>query len=118
MWRVLVVEDDALQADLVCDLLLAEDMEPIGPAATAEAAISLLDATSLDAGVLDIRLQNGLCFDVARTMIERRIPFLFLTGSAGEVVPTDFRAVPLLHKPCESATLFEALRKILPLQQQ
>lgn len=117
MWRVLVVEDDALQAEYVSDLLVEEGMEPIGPAATSEAALGLLDTASVDAAILDIRLLNGLCFEVARTLMARRIPFLFLTGSAREVLPTEFRTAPLLHKPCEPATLFDVLRAMLPSRQ-
>lgn len=116
MWRVLVVEDDLLQGEYVCDLLVEAGMEPIGPAPTVAAALSLLDTTTVDAAILDIRLPNGLCFDVARTLFERHIPFLFLTGSIREVLPAELRAVPLLHKPCEPATLLEVLRDILPVQ--
>jgi hypothetical protein len=34
-------------------------MEPLGPVATADAAVELLDTTTVDAAILDIRLQNG-----------------------------------------------------------
>ena len=68
----------------------------------------------MDAAILDIRLLNGLCFELAHTLVERRIPFLFLTGSVGEVMPAEFRTVPLLLKPCEPAELLEVLRGILP----
>ena len=114
MWRVLVVEDDLLQGDDVCDLLLAEGMEPLGPAASVEAARELLDMTTVDAAILDIRLQNGLGFEIARSLRERRVPFLFLTGSVREVMPAEFQAVPLLHKPCAPQRLLETLRGVLP----
>ena len=116
MWRVLVVEDDLLQGEDVCDLLLAEGMEPLGPAAGAEAARELLDTTTVDAAILDIRLQNGLGFEIARSLRERRVPFLFLTGSIREVLPAEFQAVPLLPKPCAPQQLLEVLRDLLPAQ--
>jgi DNA-binding response OmpR family regulator len=116
MWRVLVVEDDALQAEHVCDLLVEEGMEPVGPAPTSEAALSLLDTVSVDAAILDVRLRSGLCFEIARTLMARRVPFLFLTGSLREVLPTEFRSVPLLQKPCEPGALFNMLRTMLPSQ--
>jgi hypothetical protein len=37
-------------------------MEPVGPVASAEAARQLLETMPVDAGILDIRLQGGLCF--------------------------------------------------------
>ena len=116
MWRVLVVEDDVLQAEHICDLLVGEGMEPLGPMPDVEAALRVLDTTTVDGAILDIRLHNGLCFDVARTLTARHIPFLLLTGSPQVVLPAEFRAVPVLHKPFEPATLFALLRRVLPAQ--
>ena len=115
MWRVLVVEDDLLQGEHVCDLLVEEGMEPIGPAPAVEDALKLLDTTGVDAAIPDIGLRNGLCFDVAHTLITRHVPFLFLTGSRRQVLPANFRGVPVVHKPCEPATLLKVLRGILPV---
>ena len=112
-WRVLVVEDDCLQADWLCELLEGEGIEPVGPAADAKAAERLLDTMSVDAGILDIRLNEGLAFDVARTLADRGIPFLFLTGSTGEVIPTKFQGVPLIYKPAEPPVILELLRTLL-----
>jgi DNA-binding response OmpR family regulator len=119
MWdtsRVLVLEDDFLQGEHVCDLLLGEGLEPLGPVATAEAAIELLDTTTVDAAILDIRLKNGLCFRVARALAQKQIPFLFLTGSVQEVVPTEFLAIPLILKPFDAQRLFQLLGELLPAQ--
>ena len=113
MWRVLVVEDDSLQADWLCDLLEGEGMEPVGPAPGAKAALELLDTMPVDAGILDIRLQDRLCFDVARMLGERGVPFLFLTGSVGDVLPKEFQDVPLLRKPAEPSVLIDLLRSLL-----
>lgn len=113
-WRVLVLEDDVLQGEHVCDLLLGEGMEPLGPVATAEAAVELLDTTTVDAAILDIRLQNGLCFKVARALMQKQIPFIFLTGSVQEVIPAEFRSVPVLLKPFDAQRLFELLCDLLP----
>ena len=113
MQRVLVVEDDYLQADWVCDLLETEGLEPVGPAADAKAAHRLLDTVSVDAAILDVRLQEGLGFKVAQTLMQREIPFLFLTGATEHVLPKDFQAVPLLYKPAEPRVLLELLRTLL-----
>ena len=85
----------------------------VGPVAESMAAESLLETMSVDAGILDIRLQDGLCFRVARTLKERRIPFFFLTGSTGEVLPEQLRAVPTLNKPAEPLVLLNLLHKQL-----
>lgn len=116
MWRVLVLEDDLLEGDHVCDLLVGEGMDPLGPVATTEAAVGLLDTTTVDAAILNIRLQNGLCFEFARGLVQRQIPFLFLADSVGEVVPAQFQAIPLLLKPFKAERLLELLRDLLPGQ--
>ncbi len=114
MWRVLVVEDDLLQGEELCDLLLSEGMEPIGPAPTVAAALNLLGSAAVDAAIVDIGLKDGLCYDVARTLLERSIPFLFSTASMRQVLPAEFLAVPLLHKPSDPVRLIEVLEQILP----
>lgn len=113
MWHVLVVEDDYLQADWLCDLLESEGLEVLGPVSSAEAARRLLDTMPVDAAILDINLQDGLCFGVARILVESKVPFLFLTGSIGHVIPKEFQAIPLLLKPAEPAVLLDLLRKLL-----
>ena len=118
MWRVLVVEDDSLQAEHVCDLLVEEGMEPVGPTPSSQAALNLLDTASVDAAILDVRLRDGLCFEIARMLTARRIPFLFFTGSIREVLPAEFRTVPLLRKPCEPQALFNVLCAMLSSQQE
>ncbi len=114
MPRVLVVEDDALQAGWLCDLLDGSGVESVGPAADLQAAGELLDSAPIDAAVLDIRLRDGLCFGVARRLVDEGIPFLFLTGSLGDVIPQEFQAIPVLYKPAEPAALLLLLRTILP----
>ena len=54
--RVLVVEDESLLAETLCDLVQNAGCEPVGPAATVAAALSLIDKAAIDVAILDIRL--------------------------------------------------------------
>lgn len=55
--RVLVVEDEALIAVMVEDMLVEMGSEVVGPAATIEAALALALAEALDAAVLDVNVR-------------------------------------------------------------
>ena len=78
--RVLVVEDESLLAETLCDLVQNAGCEPVGPAATVAAALSLIDKAAIDVAILDIRLVWEMSFPVAYALRRRGIPLLFLTS--------------------------------------
>jgi CheY-like chemotaxis protein len=58
--RVLVVEDEALVAATISDLLTEAEGVPVGPAATVREARQLLKGGAvLDAALLDVNLSDG-----------------------------------------------------------
>jgi CheY-like chemotaxis protein len=80
--RVLVVDDEALVADYVADLVEEAGHEVIGIAATGEKALEYLERSDIDLAILDIRLKGRLTgIDLAQTTRARAIPHLFITGS-------------------------------------
>ncbi len=75
-------------------------MVPIGPAAGLEAGLIYAREAPLDGAILDINLDNRLCFPICDLLVERGIPFAFLTGySHLSMIPQAFRTVPLVSKP-------------------
>ena len=105
--RILVVEDNLLTADAIHDLLETGGCEVVGPVATIAAALELIARTPLDGAVLDINLAGELSFPVAAALIERDIPFLFLTGHDDLVVPPQYRGMRRLDKPTDMRVLAE-----------
>jgi len=105
--RILVVEDNFLTADSIQDLLETSGCEVVGPAATVAEALNLVMHTTLDGAVLDISLAGELSFPVAAALIERDVPFLFLTGHDDLVVPQQYRAMRRLEKPTDMRQLGE-----------
>lgn len=110
--RVLIVEDEHLVA-----LALADDLEEagatvVGPAATVDRALSLVEQHELDAAVLDIRLDTQLVFPVADTLIARGVPFLFTTGYDAGAVPADYAHVPKCEKPASAAMVLKILASL------
>jgi len=111
--RVLVVEDVMVIADVLCDVLRESGIEPVGPSATVDKALHLIATSVVDAAILDIRLLNGRSFPVAYALRDRGIPFVFVTGSKAEEVPSNLKNELLFLKPPEPGELAEAIRRLL-----
>jgi CheY-like chemotaxis protein len=105
--RILVVEDNLLTADAIHDLLETSGCEVVGPAPNVTTALDLIARMALDGAVLDVRLGDELSFPVAAALIERDIPFLFLTGYDDFIVPPQYRGTRRLDKPSDLRQLAE-----------
>lgn len=111
---VLIVEDWFLVAEEVRDMLESVGARVLGPASSVASAMNELRRERPDAAVLDVSLDEGDVFPFARTLLEERVPFIFMTGHAGEdVFPPEFRALPCLKKPVNAEELGSALRRVL-----
>ncbi|SDZ95044.1 response regulator [Rubrimonas cliftonensis] len=98
--KIMVVEDDALLAEHVCQLLREAGFEPVGPFATAASALE--EARRLDAAgaVIDYDLGSEASgAEVARLLCALDLPVLFVTGVPRATIPTELRACSFLAKP-------------------
>src|SRR3954466_6402529 len=86
---LLVVEDEYLIAADLTTSLESLGVEVIGPAASVEEALSLIEnyGGSLDGAVLDVNLRNERVFPVADKLSERGVPFVFTTGYDALAIP-------------------------------
>src|SRR3954451_23145729 len=110
--RVLVVEDESLLAETLCDLMQGAGCEPVGPAATVAAALRLIDQASIDVAVLDIRLLSEMSFPVAYALRRRGIPLLFLTSCQRRHLPQDLGDAILVEKPFSAHLLIEIVQRL------
>jgi CheY-like chemotaxis protein len=112
--RVLVVEDEAMIAMLVEDMLADLGCVVVGPANRLEEAMELLAAdAAVDVALLDVNLAGQPVFTLADALRARRIPAIFATGY-GEVGLRDVdRGAPVLHKPFRASDLAGALAEAL-----
>ena len=112
--RVLIVEDDFLVARSLQILLSGLGCEVIGPASTADEACELIRARPVDGALLDIALTPGTSAPVARALLYRGRPFVFVTGYANiATLPDDLRGYRVLHKPVDRETLASAIHEFV-----
>ena len=109
MARVLVVDDEALIAMMLCDLLAEYGHETVGPAYSESQALDLVASARIDAAILDVTLGDHDCFGVAEVLGQRGIPFAFATGHGSHAMPDAFRGRITVSKPFD----FEAVRRIV-----
>jgi len=111
--RMLVVEDEALILLDIEQTLRDAGVEQVFTAANTEDALAIVEATPLDAAVLDLRLgREGSSDEIARWLQQKDVPFAFLSGSVGVV--EGFAEAPLLNKPFSSDELVAVLQSLLP----
>jgi CheY-like chemotaxis protein len=113
--RILVIEDEFLIATVIEDVLRQAGAEEVVIAVNMQEAREALTECTLDIAMIDIQLDEGSDsgLSLGRLAMAHDIPFIFLTGYAGVVLPDGFNAVPILTKPYIPRTLIEALSELL-----
>ena len=114
--RILVVEDEAMIAMLVEEMVLDFGSEVVGPAAKMEEALRLASDASLDAALLDVNVGGTVVYPVADLLRGRGVPIIFATGYGAGELPSRFRNYAALSKPFSYDELAEALRTVLASQ--
>jgi CheY-like chemotaxis protein len=108
--RVLVVEDNLLIAETICDVLADCGCTVVGPVPDLPGGAALIAADGLDGAMLDINLSGILSFPLAAMLEERGVPFVFMTGyDDGAMFPPEFRKVRRLAKPFDAKDVAEVL---------
>ena len=114
-FRLLLVEDEALIA-----LMLEDMVEELGCAVTAVAprvalGISLAESGDFDLAILDVNVSGENVEPVAERLASRGVPFVFATGYGEAGVPLRFRDRPVVPKPFRSDQLEAAIHKAVGL---
>jgi CheY-like chemotaxis protein len=108
---VLIVEDEALIADMLQTMLENLGFTVVGSAATIESALKMATDREIDAAVLDVNLRGEKIDPVADLLRTRGIPMIFATGygTSGSVAP----GTQVITKPYTEERLATALRACL-----
>lgn len=112
--RILVVEDEAVLAIMVEDMLIDLGCVVVGVAGTVEKgmAIALATDVALDGAVLDVNIGGEPVFPIAEALTARGVPFVFATGYGTAGLEPRFARRPTVAKPFLLRTLEQALLQI------
>ena len=115
--RVLVIEDNALVAFDVADMLTRAGFEVVGPATTLDEGIGLIESDFPDGAILDIDMgRTSTTFEVARDLLTKNKSVIFLSGYSEDMrpLPEDLRSVPRLTKPYDRFEVMEEFARLIP----
>jgi CheY-like chemotaxis protein len=110
--RILVAEDDLLLAEVVVTALDKAGCEVIGPAPRLAKAIELAERSALDVALLDINLNGETCYPAAWRLLERKVPFAFMTAYSPSYVPKPLGFVAVLAKPFDERELLAMVARL------
>jgi CheY-like chemotaxis protein len=116
--RILLVEDEALVAMLLEDMVLALGATVVGPESRVDQAIASAETADLDAAILDINLGGQRSYAVADALRRRGVPFAFATGYGAVGVDVAHRDVPVLVKPYTEDDVARTVNTLLATDRQ
>lgn len=101
--RILLAEDEYVIAEAMRRNLEKAGAIVVGPVASVDAALALIEAEQIDGALLDISLRGQKVFPVAEALVARGIPFVFATGYETSDLPAKWQSAPRCEKPVDLA---------------
>lgn len=115
--RCLVLDDEMLIALDIQEVLEAAGAAVICTGTAAAAMEALHGDPAFDLAVIDVMLKGsvGNSLSVAAALLERQVPFVFLTGMRAQDMDhaAQFPHAPVVEKPYQVAMLLEAIAQAL-----
>ena len=110
--RILLVEDEALIAILLEDIVAGLGAVVVAIESRVDAAIVRAETEELDGAVLDVNLGGQRSYGVADALRQRGIPYIFATGYGKSGVDAAHHDAPVLIKPYSEADVAQALSSL------
>lgn len=114
--KVLVVEDEAITALMIQFALLDEGADVIGPAATVQEALALLEQHVPDVATLDLNLAGEMATKVANALDALHVPFLIASAYGDQTIIPLPKAAGMVEKPYSPRDFIAAVVAILAKQ--
>jgi FixJ family two-component response regulator len=116
---VLVVEDEFLLAMELEALLEQRGCRVLGPVATIDRALAVLDHHRPAAAVLDVNLKGKRATPIAAVLQDRGVPFVLVTGySDVQLNEPELKGQPRLEKPLNRQKLLRTLERAVQAREQ
>lgn len=112
--KILVAEDEMVVAFDLCDTVEEAGFEVEGPHAGISSAMLAFQMEEPDLAILDISLDDGNVFPLARKLADENVPIIFHSGRhSREEVEEKFPMATTLLKPCPPADMLKAVNDVL-----
>jgi DNA-binding response OmpR family regulator len=106
--RILILEDDPFIGFDLQAIVEGQGHEVVGVfSSLAEAREHLADR--FDFALLDIDVSDGKSFEIAKALLERGVPFAFVSASGSNELPGPLRGARFVPKPFEEATILRTI---------
>ena len=113
--RVFVVEDEALIAFEMSDLLEELGFTVVGPSLRLKDAEQRALREEIDAAFLDVNLGGGDTSEpVVQILRDRKIPYAFITAYDANQITFRMSDDTVLRKPVTCGKMLDTLRSVLP----
>ena len=112
MNRILVVEDENLQAMELTWHVQDAGYAVLGPERSVAEARKALSRTKVDLALLDVRLRGETVFPLVKTLDAMDVPVIFLTGQPA-LLPAEYSCRPLLSKPWQGPALLSLIPMVI-----
>ncbi len=97
--RILLVEDEALVAFMLEDIVQNLGCIPVGPAETISSAMMMLEFGKIDAAILNINIEGKWSFAVADELSRLGKSWIFISDYGNEILDGRYPDVPIVTKP-------------------
>ncbi len=111
--RILLVEDEALIALMLEDMVEGMGCAVTGLAPRVSLGVSLADSGQFDLAILDVNVAGENIEPVADRLMAKGVPFVFATGYGEAGVPLRHRGRPVVAKPFRTEQLEAAIQKAI-----
>lgn len=112
--RILIVEDEALVAFQIEDVLVGAGFDVVGISDTMADTLALVEKDKPYLALCDIRLGAESGVAIAAMLKERGVPSLFVSGNCATVEGAGV-GLGCLHKPFDKVRLFKAIAVVRAL---
>ena len=111
--RIFVAEDEFLIALFLEDELRAAGYSVVGPFTNLGSATCAARRERFDVALLDINLDGEMVYPLAEELVERKAPFIFLSGYGWQNTPEKFSQVPRVAKPFDTPILISEITRLV-----
>lgn len=109
---ILIIEDDAIVAMLVEDMLVDMQLQVL-TSATLENALFDIESENFDAAIVDMHLRGESAMAAIELLLARKLPFLVLSGTDQSSFGAAYPQVATMTKPFDKGELEDAVRALL-----